>query len=327
MSGIAGIVRRSPVGVNVHTLGRMAASIRHRGPHGFGFYAGQKVGFTHVRLATVDRDGGAQPVTNEDGQIVLAADCDVFNHPELRRELEERGHIFRTGCHAEVLVHGYEEWGRALLQRLDGQFAFAIYDRNTETVLFARDRFGMRPLYYAQRNGDLYFGSEVKAVLASGGVEAALDQRGLDEVLRIGAARPPRTPFSGIASLEPGTYGIWENGAVFFRHYYELDYPEAPQEPADVIEKLDEIMMRSVGMRLRSQVPVEAYLSGGLSSSITASLAKRASSRPLRSFSISCAPSECEDSLRQSELADAVGTDHTAAVITTHAIAQSFPNV
>src|SRR3954469_605990 len=219
MSGIAGIARHAPIGASLHSLGRLAEAIRHRGPDGYGFYSGRKVGLAHVRLNVMDVDGGIELLTNEDGQIVLASTCDVFNHPELRRELEDRGHVFRSRCHAEVLVHGYEEWGTGLLQRLDGQFAFAIYDRNSETLLLARDRFGVRPLFYAQRNGDLYFGSEIKAILASGEVDAALDPRGLSEVLTFWAARPPRTPFSGVASLEPGTYGIWRDGALWLQHY------------------------------------------------------------------------------------------------------------
>lgn len=327
MCGIAGIARQAPTGVTVQSLGRMAAAIRHRGPDGYGFYSGRKVGLAHVKLSVVDVGGGGQPLTNEDGQIVLASTCEVFNHPELRHELEERGHVFRTRCHAEVLVHGYEEWGPGLLQRLDGQFAFAIYDRNRETVFLARDRFGVRPLFFAQRNGDLFFGSEIKAILASGEVESALDPRGLDEVLRFGAARPPRTPFSGIAALEPGTYGIWKDGAFWLRHYYELDYPEASDEPVDVIERLDEIMLRSVGLRLRADVPVGAYLSGGFDSSITASLARSASRHPLQSFSITYAIPEFDESLHQEEVADAVGSVHTASVIAMDTIAQSFPNV
>jgi asparagine synthase (glutamine-hydrolysing) len=327
MCGIAGIARHQSTGVSLQSLGRMAAAIRHRGPDGYGFYSGRKVGLAHVRLSVVDVAGGGQPLTNEDGQIVLTSTCEVFNHPELRHELEERGHVFRTQCHAEVLVHGYEEWGPGLLQRLDGQFAFAIYDRNRETLFLARDRFGVRPLFYAQRNGDLYFGSEIKAILASGEVEASLDPRGLDEVLRFGAARPPRTPFSGIASLEPGTYGIWEDGAFWLRHYYELDYPEASEEPLDVIEQLDELMLRSVGMRLRADVPVGAYLSGGLDSSITASLARSASPHPLQSFSITYAIPEFDESLHQEEVASAVGSVHTASVIRMDTIAQSLPDV
>jgi asparagine synthase (glutamine-hydrolysing) len=327
MCGIAGIARLTPTGVSLNSLGRMAAAIRHRGPDGYGFYSGRKVGLAHVRLNVVDVGGAGQPLSNEDGEIVVASTCDVFNHPELRHELEERGHVFRTRCHAEVLVHGYEEWGAGLLQRLDGQFAFAIYDRNSETVFLARDRFGVRPLFYAQRNGDLFFGSEIKAILASGEVEPALDPRGLDEVLRFGAARPPRTPFSGIAALEPGTYGIWKDGAFWLRHYYELDYPEAPEEPLDVIEQLDEIMLRSVGMRLRADVPVGAYLSGGLDSSITASLARSASRHPLRSFSITSGIGEFDESRYQEEVARAVASVHTASVVRMDTIARTIPDV
>jgi asparagine synthase (glutamine-hydrolysing) len=327
MCGIAGIARQAPVGVTAQSLGRMAAAIRHRGPDGYGFYSGRRVGLTHVRLGVVDVGGAGQPLTNEDGQIVVTSTCEVFNHPELRHELEQRGHVFRTRCHAEVLVHGYEEWGADLLQRLDGQFAFAIYDRNREEVFVARDRFGVRPLFYAQRNGDFFFASEIKAILATGEVDAALDQRGLDEILRFGAARPPRTAFSGIAALQPGTFGIWKNGALWLRHYYELDYPEAAEEPVDVIEQLDEIMLRSVGMRLRAEVPVGAYLTGGLDSSITASLARSASPHPLRSFSITYDTPELDQSLHQEEVAAAVGSIHTTATIETNTIAQTFPDV
>lgn len=327
MCGIAGIVRRLPNGVSVDALGRMAASIRHRGPDGYGFYVGQRVGFAHVRLSIVDIAGGAQPLTNEDGQVVVTYNGEIYNHPELRRELEEKGHVFRTRCDTEVLVHGYEEWGVNLLQRLNGQFAFAIYDRNTESVFIARDRFGVRPLFYAQRKGEFYFGSEIKAILASGEVEASLDRRGLDEVFTFWAARPPRTPFAGIASLEPGTYGILKDGALWLHRYYELDYPEAGAEPVDVVEQLDEMMLRSVGMRMRADVPVGAYVSGGLDSSITASLAASASPHTLRSFSITFDDLQFDESEFQREVARDVGSLHAIAAISRGNIAESFPEV
>lgn len=327
MCGIAGIVRRFPTGVSVETLGRMAAAIRHRGPDGYGFYAGQRVGFAHVRLSIVDIAGGAQPLTNEDGQVVVTYNGEIYNHPELRRELEAKGHTFRTRCDTEILVHGYEEWGVDLLQRLNGQFAFAIYDRRSESVFIARDRFGVRPLYYAQPNGSFYFGSEIKAILASGEVEAAMDRRGLDEIFTFWAVRPPRTAFSGIASLEPGTYGLLKDGALWLRRYYELDYPETKEEPADVIEKLDEIMLRSVGMRLRADVPVGAYVSGGLDSSITASLAASASPHTLRSFSITFEDPQFDESVFQREVAEDVGSIHAIAAIKRSTISESFPDV
>ena len=327
MCGIAGIARRYPTGVSVESLGRMAAAIRHRGPDGYGFYVGQRVGLAHVRLSIVDIDGGAQPLTNEDGQIVVTYNGEIYNYPELRHELEERGHIFRTRSDTEVLVHAYEEWGVELLKRLNGQFAFAIYDRNRDTVFIARDRFGVRPLFYAQPNGAFFFGSEIKAILASGEVDPALDPRGLDEVFTFWAARPPRTPFAGIASLEPGTYGVWKDGALWLHRYYELDYPEASEEPADVIEQLDELMLRSVGMRLRADVPVGAYLSGGLDSSITASLAASASPHTLRSFSITFDDPHFDESEFQREVAAQIGSIHAVTAIGQSSIAQSFPEV
>lgn len=327
MCGIAGIARNSPIGVGVESLGRMAAAIRHRGPDGYGFYVGQRVGLAHVRLSIIDIEGGAQPLTNENGQIIITYNGEVYNHLELRRELEGRGHVFRTHCDTEVLVHGYEEWGVELLHRLNGQFAFAIYDRNRETLFIARDRFGVRPLFYAQRNGNFYFGSEIKAILASGEVDAALDPRGLDEVLTLWGARPPRTPFDGIASLEPGTYGLWKDGALWLRHYYELDFPEASEEPVDVIEQLDELMLRSVGMRMRADVPVGAYVSGGLDSSITASLAATASPHTLRSFSIAFEDPQLDESVFQTEVADAIGSIHSVASIGHDSIAETFPEV
>jgi len=327
MSGIAGIARREPTGVSAALLGRMAASIRHRGPDGYGFYIGQRVGFAHVRLSIVDAAGGAQPMTNESGQIIISFNGEIFNHPELRRELEDRGHVFRTRSDTEVLVHGYEEWGVQLLKRLNGEFAFAIYDRNSETVFIARDRFGVHPLFYAQSRDTFCFGSEIKAILASGEVDASLDRRGLDEVFTFTAALPPRTPFAGIAALEPGTYGMLKDGALWLHRYFELDYPEADAEPIDVIEQLDEIMLRSVGMRMRADVPVGAYLSGGLDSSITASLAARASTDTLRTFSACGDDTLSSERVCQRELAAGIGSAHATVAVSAVALARSVPDV
>ena len=327
MCGIAGIVRHTRASVSLKSLGRMAASIRHRGPDGYGFYAGARVGLAHVRLSIVDVAAGAQPMANEDGQIVVTYNGEIYNHIELRRELERHGHVFRTRCDTEVLVHGYEQWGAEMLNRLNGQFAFAIYDAARQTVFLARDRFGVRPLFYAQRNGDLYFGSEVKAILASGEVTASMDPRGLDEVHTFWSTRPPRTAFEGIASLEPGTYGVWRGGALWIHRYYELDYPENAHEPGDVIEQLDEIMRSGVGMRLRADVPVGAYVSGGLDSSVTASLAAAASPHQLRSFSITFEDPRLDESAFQQDVAREIGSLHSVTAIGGNSIASSFPDV
>lgn len=327
MCGIAGVARREPLHGGLEMLGRMAAAIRHRGPDGYGFYVGQRIGLAHTRLSIVDIGGGSQPMTNEDGQLVITYNGEVYNHPELRRELEQFGHVFKTKCDTEVILHGYEQWGAGVLQRLNGQFAFAIYDRNNETVFIARDRFGVRPLFYAQPNGALYFASEIKAILATGEVSASVDPRGLDEVFTFWGARSPRTPFAGIASLEPGTYGIWRAGALWLHRYYELDYPEATNEPSDAIEELDELMLRSVGIRMRADVPVGAYLSGGLDSSITSSLAAKASPLQLRTFSIAFDDPRFDEGEFQREVARDVGSRHLVASIGPNSIAQTFPSV
>ena len=162
MCGIAGIARTRRGGVSLDALARMAGAIRHRGPDGYGYYVDDHVGLAHTRLSIVDVAGGAQPLSNEDGQIVVTYNGEVYNHLELRLELEARGHVFRTHCDTEVLVHGWEEWGERMLGRLNGQFAFAIYDRGADTVFLARDRFGVRPLFWAVRDRTLYFASDAK---------------------------------------------------------------------------------------------------------------------------------------------------------------------
>ncbi|HYC51307.1 MAG TPA: asparagine synthase (glutamine-hydrolyzing) [Gemmatimonadaceae bacterium] len=327
MCGIAGIARSTPSGVTVETLGRMAAALQHRGPDGYGFYTGSYVGFAHNRLSIVDVAGGGQPLANEDGQVVVTYNGEIYNHPELRRELEARGHVFRTRSDTEVLVHAYEEWGAAMLHRLNGQFAFAIHDAARRTVFLARDRFGVRPLFYAQSGRALYFASEVKALFASGEVSAAMDPRGLDEVFTFWAARPPRTPFRDVRSLEPGTYGIWRDGSLHLHRYYDLAYPEQRAEPRDALEQLTGLMETATSLRMRADVPVGAYLSGGLDSSITASLAARMTPHQLRTFSITFSDSRFDESEFQRAVAGGIGSLHGISAIGENVIAQSFPEV
>ncbi len=327
MCGIAGIAKTTPGAVTVQALARMAAAMRHRGPDGYGFYTGSHVGFAHTRLSIVDVAGGAQPLTNEDGQVVITYNGEVYNHPELRRELESRGHSFRTRSDTEVLVHAYEEWGAQMLQRLNGQFAFAIHDARTRTVFLARDRFGVRPLFYSLDKRNLYFASEVKALFATGEVAAAVDPEGLDEVFTFWATRPPRTAFRGVRQLEPGTYGVWQDGALRLHRYYELDYPEVGSEPGDAVERLDELMRSGVALRMRADVPVGAYLSGGLDSSITSSLAATLTPHTLRTFSITFADPRFDESEFQRAVAGDIGSLHAVASIDANAIAESFSDV
>ena len=327
MCGIAGIARREPMGVPVDVLQSMAASLRHRGPDGYGLFTGRRVAFAHTRLSIIDIDGGAQPLTNEDGSIIVVYNGEIYNHVELRRELGLQGHRFHTRCDTEVLVHGWEEWGEDLFDHLNGQFAFALYDRRREWVILARDRFGVRPLFYSENRGDLVFGSEVKAVLASGFVQGTPDMRGLDEVFTFWGARAPRTPFKGIRQLEPGTYAIWRDGKLDVRSYYEIDYPEAEREPDTAMDRLDGLMRSGIGLRMRADVPVGGYLSGGLDSSITCAVAAGMSPHDLRTFSVAFQQPEFDESGFQRQLAEALGSVHAVKAIRSGDIGRVFPNV
>jgi asparagine synthase (glutamine-hydrolysing) len=305
----------------------MASAIRHRGPDGYGIYVGKRVGLAHTRLSIIDLIGGAQPLTNEDGQVVIVYNGEVYNYVELQSELEDHGHEFRTHCDTEVLVHAYEQWGTDMLERLNGQFAFMIYNRRTESVFFARDRFGIRPLFYAECARNLYLASEVKAIFASGEVVTTPDFQGLDQIFTFWAARAPRTPFAGVSSLEPGCFGVYRDGNLQIGRYYDLAYSETSDEPADAIGSLDQIMRTGVDLRLRADVPVGGYLSGGLDSSITCALAGEVSPYTLRTFSVSFEDPELDESKYQQDVARDVKSQHAVELISSGLVADSFPDV
>jgi asparagine synthase (glutamine-hydrolysing) len=305
----------------------MAGAVRHRGPDGAGIYASGSVGLAHTRLSIIDVACGAQPLSNEDGQVVITYNGEVYNYLEMRAELEARGHIFATHTDTEVLVHAYEEWGDDFANHFNGQFALAIYDRRRERVVLVRDRFGVRPLFYAERDGNLYFASEVKALFATGEVPARPDLVGLDQVFTFWGARAPRTPFAGVSQLEPGTMAAWERGRLRTWRYYHLEYPEARDESPDAIRHLDEIMRTGVSLRLRSDVPVGGYLSGGLDSSITCALAAEGSPHALRTFSITFADPRLDESQFQVLVADQVKSQHAITHIRTGDISRVFPDV
>jgi asparagine synthase (glutamine-hydrolysing) len=325
--GIAGISRSAPRGALEEELKRMAAALRHRGPDGFGIYAGARCGLAHTRLSIIDLAGGAQPLANEDGQVLVTYNGEVYNYKELRRELETHGHRFRTQSDTEVLVHAYEQWGEDMLPRLNGQFAFVIYDRRSESFFLARDRFGVRPLFYSVRGGDLYFASEVKALFAGGVVKPEPDPRGLDEVFTFWASRAPRTPFRGIEALPPGCYARWCEGQLRIHRWYELHYSETAEESADTLERLDQLMRSSVQLRMRADVPVGGYLSGGLDSSITCALAAAATPHELRTFSVAFDDEQLDESAFQQLVARELASRHFVQTIGPRDVTRVFPDV
>lgn len=327
MCGVAGIAQRAPTGVPLEDLARMAAAIHHRGPDGYGFFTSPHAGLAHLRLSIIDLACGAQPMATEDGEVVISYNGEIFNYRELAAELKSMGYRFRTTSDTEVLLLAYEAWGVDMLPRLNGQFAFAIWNNRSRTLLLVRDRFGVRPMFIAQSKDDICFASEVKALFASGRVAARPDPAGLDEVFTFWGARPPRTPFLGVEALEPGTYATWKDGELTKRRYYQLDYPEARVEPVDPLATLDHLMRTGVDLRMRADVPVGGYLSGGLDSSITCSLAAAASPHQLRTFSVSFDDPRFDESEFQQSVARAVGSLHAIEQIGNRSIAAAFPSV
>ena len=327
MCGFAGIALLEPTGVSLETLARMAAAVRHRGPDGYGFLADPAVGLAHVRLRIIDLATGDQPLANEDGTIWVAFNGEIYDWKELRPVLAALGHTFRTTSDTEVIVHAWEEWGPAMLERFNGQFAFALYDRKDGSVFLARDRFGVRPLFYAETPRGLVFGSEAKALFASGEVTAAPDPVGLDEVFRFWSARAPRTVFRGVRQLEPGGWARWRSGRLETGRWWAPGWGDARTEPAGGVEHLGELLQSSVDLRMRADVPVGAYLSGGLDSSITCALAATRTPHALRTFSVAFADPALDESRHQEAVAAALDTLHAVERIGPGDIAAAFPAV
>jgi len=305
----------------------MAAVMRHRGPDGYGFYLETDAGLAHVRLSIIDLAAGVQPLTNEDGSLIVTFNGEIFNYIELADELRSAGHVFRTRSDTEVLVHGWEEWGPRMFEKLNGQFAFALYDRRTHTAILARDRFGVRPLHYAEQSGDLLFASEVKALFASGEVEPSPDVVGLDEVFTFWSTRAPRTVFAGVSQLPPGCFAVWHAGELRVMPFWSPRYDQGASESPSSIEELDHLLNTSVSLRMRADVPVGAYLSGGLDSTVTGTLAARASPFTLRSFSVSFVDPALDESEHQRAVAEVLQTQHAVQRIGTAEIADVFPDV
>jgi asparagine synthase (glutamine-hydrolysing) len=214
-----------------------------------------------------------------------------------------------------------------MLERLNGQFAFAIYDRRDESVFLARDRFGVRPLFYSEQHGDLVFGSEIKALFASGEVAPVPDLCGLDEVFTFWAARPPRTVFDGVRSLEPGCFAVWQDGQLRVQRYYTFEYPEAGEESPAALAQLDELLQSAVALRLRADVPVGGYLSGGLDSSIACALAAAHSPHQLRTFSVTFDDPRLDEREFQRLVAREVKSHHAVQAIGASEVAAVFPDV
>lgn len=309
----------------------MIGRLHHRGPDGQGLHVQGPVGLAHARLSIIDLEGGAQPIHNEDRSVWVVFNGEIFNYLELRRELEARGHRFYTHSDTEVLVHLYEDHGEDFVSHLNGQFAIALWDARAERLLLARDRTGIRPLFYTQAGGRLLFASEVKALFAVQGVPRRLDLQALGEIFTYWAPLPPRTAFEGVLALPPGHLMTAGRGGSAVRRYWDWQFPAAPvprpRSEEDCAAELRELLIDAVRLQLRADVPVGAYLSGGLDSSIITSLIHHYTDTPLRSFSVTFEDDEFDESRHQQALAAWLGTRHTAFHCRRADIAAAFPRV
>lgn len=294
MCGIAGYFDPSGSPLpGMDALQQMTRRIAHRGPDDEHYYVNGCAGLGFRRLALLDRQSGRQPVLSEDGSVASICNGEILNYRALRRELEEKGHVFHGYCDAEVLPHLYEEFGVGLLEKLSGQFAFAIYDARARKLFLARDHFGICPLFYTKVGSAVVFASEVKALLAYPGVECRLDMTGFDQVLSFPGLVSPSTMFKGIISLASGHYVIATGDGVREAEYWDLDYPVLNELPAAetedrYAEELTGLLAESVRERLVSDTPVGLYLSGGLDSSLVAALAHQEERNCVRqTFSVS----------------------------------------
>jgi asparagine synthase (glutamine-hydrolysing) len=294
----------------------MTGTLIHRGPDAAGYFSEDNVALGFRRLSIIDLEGGDQPLYNEDGSIVLLCNGEIFNYPELKRVLIQKGHRFRTRCDVEVLLHLYEEHGIDFLNKLNGQFAFVIYDRKKRRLFLARDHFGINPLYYTNVNGLFIFASEIKAILEHPQVEREVDLTGLDQTLSFPGLVSPRTMFKGIQSLKSGHYIVVENGNVSVNEYWDLDYPPLgvssnSKTENEYVDELKHLLTRSVEYRLQSDVPVGFYLSGGLDSSLIGALIHQVAPDTRRhSFSIGFTDEDISETKHQQRMAEFTHSIH-----------------
>jgi len=311
MCGICGISPSDNRIPERSLIEKMTKAIVHRGPDSDGFHVESGVGLGVRRLAIIDVEGGDQPIPNEDESLWIVFNGESHNFPDLYAELVKRGHEFRTRSDTECILHLYEEYGDNCVKRLRGQAAFALWDNKKRRLLLARDRMGKKPLYYTVQNGTLYFGSELSAILAALPHKPEIDLEAIDLYLSLQYIPDPFTAYQGIHKLPPAHTLVWQNGQIKLNRYWDFSYqPKHTTSEEELSEELRALLKESVKMRLISEVPLGAHLSGGIDSSIIVALMAELSDAPVKTFSVGFE----EESYSELEYARAVAqkysTDH-----------------
>lgn len=331
MCGVCGVLSfTNPPDLGLVT--EMMRRLTHRGPDGCGYYRDRQVALGHTRLAIIDQAGGAQPLANEDETIWVTFNGEIFNYVELGDELRGLGHTFRTASDTEVIVHAWEEWGPASFERFNGQWAIAIWDSRSRRLILSRDRLGIRPLFYVRAADRFLFASEIKALFSDPSVLREFDPVGFEEIFTFWSTVAPRTPFRGVEQVPPGHYTIVEESGIRTQAYWRITFPDRGEEPLQDLDRnaqeLREAVVEATRLRfLRSDVPVGAYLSGGIDSAVTASAIRHYTGAPLRTFSLRFADRDFDEGPYQSLVADRLGTEHQSIEVHRQDIASVFPEV
>ncbi|HYH84255.1 MAG TPA: asparagine synthase (glutamine-hydrolyzing) [Pyrinomonadaceae bacterium] len=339
MCGINGIAlsSRSRETLDVRLLKRMRDVIAHRGPDDAGVYVDGNVGLGHRRLSIVDVAAGHQPMTNEDGSLRITYNGEIYNHADFREELEARGHVYRTHCDTETILHLYEERGADCVRDLRGMFAFAIWDARKRELFIARDRLGVKPLYYVQReDGSLFFASEIKALLEARAVAAELNHAALPDYLANHATSGDETLFRGVRRLMPGHTMTWRDGELKIEEYWDVHFAREEGDDAqhdshrsdeDYVAEWAEMFRESVRLRLMADVPLGMFLSGGIDSSAIAAVMSGMTSEPVKTFSVAFAEREANELEYAREVARAFKTDHHEIVVSPEEFFGALPTL
>jgi asparagine synthase (glutamine-hydrolysing) len=322
MCGICGIVNFDNPRIDTSVIAEMREVMRHRGPDGEGLFAGANVAFGHVRLSIIDVAGSKQPLANEDDSVWVTFNGEIYNYQELREELQSKGHHLRTQGDTEVLVHLYEEYGSEMLGHLQGMFAFAIWDRNRRQLFLARDRMGIKPLYYCRCGGDFVFASEPKAFFQHPDIRPRLSTEGVWHYLAYRSSPAPGTLFEDIFKVKPGHFLMVTEAGLTPRRYWDIPLERngapgmaTPQDPREIGEKVESLLRTSVKRRLISDVPVGAFLSGGVDSSLIVALMSMISNAPVRTYSVGFRNFPLSELPYAKIVADKYQTDHHELVL------------
>ena len=333
MCGINGIAFSSRSGsqIDATVLKRMRDVITHRGPDDEGIFVDGRIGLGHRRLSIVDVASGHQPMTNEDGSLHITYNGEIYNHADYREPLIARGHIFKTHCDTEAILHLYAEYGDDCVDRLRGMFAFAIWDRNKRELFIARDRLGVKPLYYVHApDGSLYFASEIKALLEARAVKPELNFRAFSDYLANHATSGEETLFVGVKRLLPGHTLRWRDGEVKIRKYWDVSFAkqaQAGRSDQDYIAEWSELFKKSVQLRLMADVPLGMFLSGGIDSSAIAAVMSTLVDEPIKTFSVAFAEREANELEYARLVARTFKTDHHEIVISPEQFFAKLPDL